>query len=324
MAVHVSTPAAFTERWANPPEHGPFPPATVPAAKTAAAAGDMETWVIAGGWAQFPAVDDTARYPGVLRIYDRAAPSEIIRVRRNPGATWEVTRGDQGTTPVAHAAGFTIANAVTSAGLRALARAVPSGNGLVLPAANIGTITWAGNTESDIARLRVPAGEAVPGSVYEAFAWGTYHTNNFPFDTRTIVYRIRWGPEQIGSYEFHFPWQVPAGDDGRFRIRATVNIQDGSRAACSAVLQIAERNGVDLDLPYTHTYLMGPVPGYPAGTASAPGVKGDSGYPGADLADGSVFVTTNADVDFRLTYQNLDNGGGMFQRVLASRVWRVA
>jgi hypothetical protein len=50
-----------------------------------------------------------------MHVADIAANSEIILVSNISGTTWTVTRGAEGTTPVAHSAGFTIYQ-VTSAG----------------------------------------------------------------------------------------------------------------------------------------------------------------------------------------------------------------
>jgi hypothetical protein len=50
-----------------------------------------------------------------FHVADPALPSELIAVTNVSGTTWTVTRGAESTTPVAHAAGFTV-NQVVSAG----------------------------------------------------------------------------------------------------------------------------------------------------------------------------------------------------------------
>lgn len=87
-----------------------------PAALTA------ETWTVSSS-SQFTAVNSSGTPPTQFAIADAAAPSEIIWVTNMSGAgdnTWNVTRGEEGTTPVTHAAGATFYQAVTAAWLNAL------------------------------------------------------------------------------------------------------------------------------------------------------------------------------------------------------------
>ena len=166
MAGRVSTPAVYTEQWANPPAV----PATVPAAQLAVAAGTAQVWSMAGGWAGYPVADRNAGPPSMFRIYDPADPREIIRVAHTAGAAWSVTRGDQGSRTVAHAAGFEVRPFITRDGLASLVRGAPSGTGLVLtrawpfvPSARVQTYT-ASLTDKGCrftyAALPIPAGEA--------------------------------------------------------------------------------------------------------------------------------------------------------------------
>ena len=184
----MSTPA-YQERWANPTvtAEPPVAPVTVPAGQAgfpAVVSGDVQTWPMAGGISWFPRANPGQYAPSVLRIFDLAAPTEIIRVLDNGTANWQVQRGDQGTTPVPHAAGFSVWNAVTAAGLAGLQQGVPSGNGLALPRAGR-TGSWLlpvtpieAKCAYMVAGIGIPAGEAVRASVYEAVAWGFYHDNN--------------------------------------------------------------------------------------------------------------------------------------------------
>ena len=74
--------------------------------------GTSETWTVASsamfgaaatGVSQFHVADPAS-----------AASSEIIAVTNVSGTTWTVTRGAESTTPVAHAAGFTVIQDVTA------------------------------------------------------------------------------------------------------------------------------------------------------------------------------------------------------------------
>lgn len=89
---------------------------------TAPASGTTESWVPAAP-AAFPTANPTANPPTVFRVTDPAAPSERITVTDSRTGTWTVTRGDEGTATVAHAAGFTIEAVVTAAALGKFAQA---------------------------------------------------------------------------------------------------------------------------------------------------------------------------------------------------------
>lgn len=80
---------------------------------TAPAALTTQSWTVASS-TLFPAANNAAVPPTQFRITDPAAPSEVILVTHVSGTTWSVTRGWEGTTPVAHTAGFTV-NAVVTA-----------------------------------------------------------------------------------------------------------------------------------------------------------------------------------------------------------------
>ena len=80
---------------------------------TAPAAGTVETWTVASSTG-FPAVSSSATPPTQCHVADVALNSEMILVTNISGTTWTVTRGAEGTTPVAHGAGFTIYQVVTA------------------------------------------------------------------------------------------------------------------------------------------------------------------------------------------------------------------
>jgi hypothetical protein len=89
---------------------------------TAPAGGTQETWTVASS-AMFGAASTGVSQ---FHVADPAAPTEIVAVTNVSGTTWTVTRGAESTTPVTHAAGFTVYQVVTTAGLGAFAQA---GNG---------------------------------------------------------------------------------------------------------------------------------------------------------------------------------------------------
>lgn len=100
---------------------------------TALAAGTTETWTVASS-SGFPAASSSARPPTFFRVEDPAASSEVIAVTNVSGTTWTVTRGAEGTAPVAHSTGFTVKNVVTAAALESMVqspqvfRVYPSGD----------------------------------------------------------------------------------------------------------------------------------------------------------------------------------------------------
>jgi hypothetical protein len=73
--------------------------------------GTQQTWTVALT-ASFP----TARTAigTYFHVADPAQPTELIKVTNVSSSTWTVTRGDEGTTPVAHAAAFTIQQVVSA------------------------------------------------------------------------------------------------------------------------------------------------------------------------------------------------------------------
>jgi Pectate lyase superfamily protein len=78
---------------------------------TAPSSGTVESWTIAGSTLPGASTGVTA-----FSIADPALPTEKILVTNISGTTATVTRGSEGTTPVAHAAGFTVNQVVTAGG----------------------------------------------------------------------------------------------------------------------------------------------------------------------------------------------------------------
>jgi hypothetical protein len=77
--------------------------------------GTSQTWTVASS-SPFPAA---ATGTSQFHVCDTAAgkTGEIIAVTNVSGTTWTVTRGAESSTPVAHASGFTVQQAVTAGGL---------------------------------------------------------------------------------------------------------------------------------------------------------------------------------------------------------------
>jgi hypothetical protein len=80
---------------------------------TAPAAGTVESWTVTASAAFPAAVTDISQF----HVADTApaAGSEIILVTAVSGTSWTVTRGAEGTVPVAHPANFTVSQVVTAA-----------------------------------------------------------------------------------------------------------------------------------------------------------------------------------------------------------------
>lgn len=78
---------------------------------TAPASGTTENWTVTASG--FPSSLSSGQYFHVADT-DSVNQSEKILVTSISGSTWTVTRGDEGTTPVAHSANFTVQQVVTS------------------------------------------------------------------------------------------------------------------------------------------------------------------------------------------------------------------
>jgi hypothetical protein len=80
---------------------------------SAPAGGTPETWTVASPGA-FPVVASAAARPTTFHVADTALPAEIIAVTDTSGVTWTVTRGAEGSTPIAHSPGFIVKQAITA------------------------------------------------------------------------------------------------------------------------------------------------------------------------------------------------------------------
>lgn len=87
----------------------------------APAAGTSQSWTVASS-AGFPAASDSVFPRKSFHIADRATAGqgELIEVTNVSGTTWTVKRGADGTTPIAHTAGFTVRNVVAAGWLQGL------------------------------------------------------------------------------------------------------------------------------------------------------------------------------------------------------------
>lgn len=88
---------------------------------TAPAAGTSESWTVATTNGTFPAAQSTATAPTQFRVVDPVQPTEVILITNVSGTTFTAIRGAEGTTPVVHAAGFTINTQITAGWLNAYA-----------------------------------------------------------------------------------------------------------------------------------------------------------------------------------------------------------
>jgi hypothetical protein len=89
---------------------------------TAPAQGTSETWTVASS-ASFPPASTGVNRFHVVDPASSVTAAEIIEVTNVSGATWTVTRGAEGTTPVAHSSGFTVQQVITALSLSAFAQA---------------------------------------------------------------------------------------------------------------------------------------------------------------------------------------------------------
>lgn len=108
---------------------------------TTPSSGTPETWTVSSA-VGFPTASSGATPPTVFHIADPAANSEIIAVTNMSGGsnvTWSVIRGAESTTPVAHAANFTVYQVTTAGVLGTLAQA--TGNGDLSGTGQVPTVT---------------------------------------------------------------------------------------------------------------------------------------------------------------------------------------
>lgn len=128
VAVFAPAPAAVTGQ-AQPPLEAFANNAAatvVTGGTTAPSSGTVETWSSVNVTGAFPAASGMQQF----RFIDSALPSEKMLATLTPGGTgagqsWTVVRGADGTTPVAHTAGFSVVQSVTAGSLVGLRDHVP-------------------------------------------------------------------------------------------------------------------------------------------------------------------------------------------------------
>jgi hypothetical protein len=133
----------------------------------APAGGTVESWTVNSS-STFPTASTGSAQ---FHVGDPDAPTEVILVTNISGTTWTVTRGAEGSTPVAHDAGFTIYQ-VTTAGFLASVEVNPMTTlGDMEYAGSAGTVPvrLAGNT-SATKNFLLSTGS---GSAANAPSWGT-------------------------------------------------------------------------------------------------------------------------------------------------------
>lgn len=132
---------------------------------TAPAQGTTETWTVDSS-ATFPAASNTTNPTTYFFVFDPAATTEVIEVTNVSGSTWTVTRGASSTTPVAHAAGFTVYQDIAAATLQNFKQAV----GAATTAVTVANTA----TETVLAAQAPPAFALVAGVSFQIVAFGPY------------------------------------------------------------------------------------------------------------------------------------------------------
>lgn len=160
---------AATEVFANNPST-----TVISGGTDAPVSGTTESWTVASATGWPSASTGTTQF----HVGDPAAPSEIILVTNMSGTSWSVTRGAESTTPVAHAAGFTIAQVVTAGWLGSVAFVNPmtSPGDMVAGTVSGAGIRVPGNTSST-KQFLTQTGAA---GTAQAPVWGTIGTSDVP------------------------------------------------------------------------------------------------------------------------------------------------
>lgn len=141
---------------------------------TSAPADDLaETWTVASPGA-FPTVASTTSRPTTFHVADTALPAEVIAITDTSGAIWTVTRGAEGSTPVAHSPGFSAKQVITAGVLATLRDAaavfnvktkfLAAGDGVTVDSTALNTAVTALNAAGG-GTLLVPAGTYVMSNV---------------------------------------------------------------------------------------------------------------------------------------------------------------
>jgi hypothetical protein len=259
----------YLEPWINSPAASDA--VTVPAGALPRPAGTSELWTMAGRWDMWPDANPGARPPRVFRLFDPADPREIIWVTNTSGTlardelaagarrderagshraraaltnVWRVTRSAEGSVPnVAHAPGFEVRPFLTKASMDGRARGTPNGltwrNGLnpEVPTVPYG---WTDAATHVITQVEIPAGEAIPASLYELNAWGYYSAG-----TTQLTMGVDWyNPPPSGARVIlGAVGHATAGAAGSplWRVHAAVNlhsVQANGMTTCSVSIML--------------------------------------------------------------------------------------
>jgi hypothetical protein len=205
---------------------------------TAPGSGTVQTWTVASS-SKFPVANATAGTQ--FHVADVLLPTEKILVTNVSGTTWTVTRGDEGTTPVAHSGGFTIQQVTTAGWLNNLMKVQ-----VVRPSGDTSGATDLANFNAAFAAL--PNGGTVwlaPGTYYIGAAGLTVP----PYITvqgsghNTIINCVGGG---TGTYLMQANTANPTGYT-RLSGNLFDFVVDGTGAGAGAIgYQIQDMNGVAL------------------------------------------------------------------------------
>ena len=138
----------------------------------------------------WPAASSTSTPNNFFRIVDQADTSEIMIVTTAPGGnsagqSWTVTRGAEGSTAVAHTAGWTAVQVVTAGTLQNFQQA---SNATTTPL----TITSA--TETVVASYQPVSIDIEAGATFEAIAFGVHSVAGVATAaSRQMTWTLRWG-----------------------------------------------------------------------------------------------------------------------------------
>ena len=124
---------------------------------TAPAPGTSQGWTVTTTSVNaFPGASNSLAPPTMFHVADPALPSETIAVTNVSGTAWTVTRGVDGTTPVAHTAGFTVYQVVSAGAL-----------GMVPQVYNVRSLTYGAKgdgTTDDTAAIQAAVTAAISAS----------------------------------------------------------------------------------------------------------------------------------------------------------------
>ena len=140
-----------------------------------------------------------------FHVADPALPTEIIAVTNVSGTTWTVTRGAESTTPVAHSAGFTVSQVVTTGFL---------GNTAALTGAK-----FTGYTAPAVVPLTFGTAITVNAALGNAFALtltastGVLQNPGNPVDGQLIRFRITQGTAAPLTVAFNSAYNFGSGGD---------------------------------------------------------------------------------------------------------------